>query len=136
MDEHRSKADGRREFGMEFKRTSYDLTERRNVLIDIDSIVGHIEIGCERGVGGASRGWKVKIRDRERLEPPHVTILQKTRAWRFDLRSEKFLDKKPDPKEVPEEVVDEIRSNLTLLRREWDGMFPGNPISSEEPDDE
>src|SRR2546425_12809991 len=84
-----------------------DLTERRNVLIDIDSIVGHIEIGCERGVGGAvpftlnlpepwaSRGWKVKIRDRERLEPPHGTILQKTRAWRFDLRSDEFLDKKP-----------------------------------------
>ncbi len=84
----------------------------------------------------ASRGWKVKIRDRERLEPPHVTILQRTRAWRFDLRSEKFLDEKPDPKEVPKEVVDEIRSNLTLLRREWDRMFPENRISSEEPDDE
>ncbi len=83
-----------------------------------------------------SRGWKAKIRDRERLEPPHVTILQKTRAWRFDLRSGKFLDKEPDPKEVPKEVVDEIRSNLTLLRRQWDGMFPENPISSEEPDDE
>jgi hypothetical protein len=84
----------------------------------------------------ASRGWKVKIRDRERLEPPHVTILQRTRAWRFDLRSEKFLDKKPDPKEVPEEVMDAIRSNLALLRREWDRMFPGNRISSEEADDE
>lgn len=83
-----------------------------------------------------SRGWKVKIRDRERLEPPHVTILQKTRAWRFNLRSETFLDNEPDPKDVPKEIVDEIRSNLTLLREEWDRMFPGNPISSEEPDDE
>jgi hypothetical protein len=83
-----------------------------------------------------SRGWKVKIRDRERLEPPHVTILQKTRSWRIDLRSENFLDKEPDPKEVPKEVVDEIRSNLPLLRQEWDRMFPENPISSEEPDDE
>jgi hypothetical protein len=83
-----------------------------------------------------SRGWKVKIRDRERLEPPHVTILQKTRSWRIDLGSENFLDKEPDPKEVPKEVVDEIRSNLPLLRQEWDRMFPENPISSEEPDDE
>lgn len=82
------------------------------------------------------RGWKVKIRDRERLEPPHVTILYRTRAWRFDLRSERFLDKEPDPKEVPKEVANEVRSNLTLLRQEWDRMFPDNPVVSEEPDDE
>ena len=37
---------------------------------------------------------------------------------------------------VPIEVVDEIRSKLTVLRQEWDRMFPDNPISSEEPDDE
>jgi hypothetical protein len=83
-----------------------------------------------------SRGWKVKIRDRERLEPPHVTILNRTRAWRFNLRSEAFLDKKPDPKGVPKEVVDTIRSNLALLREAWDRMFPENPISLEEPGDE
>lgn len=83
-----------------------------------------------------SRGWKVKIRDRERLEPPHVTILHKTRTWRFGLRSERFLDKEPDPKDVPKEVMDEIRSNLTRLRQEWDRMFPENPISSGKPDDE
>jgi hypothetical protein len=50
----------------------------------------------------ASRGWRVKIRDRERLEPPHATILQRTRAWRFDLRSEQFLDKDPDPAAIPQ----------------------------------
>ena len=82
-----------------------------------------------------SRGWKVKIRDRERLEPPHVSVLHKTRTWRFGLRSEGFRDKEPDPKEVPKEVVDEIRSNLALLRQEWDRMFPENPISSRESDD-
>ncbi len=84
----------------------------------------------------ASRGWKVKIRDRERLEPPHVTILQRTRTWRFDLRSEKFLDREPDPAEVPKEVVKVIHSNLGRLRQEWDRMFPGNPVVSKEPDDE
>ena len=84
----------------------------------------------------ATRGWKVKIRDRERLEPPHVTILRRTRAWRFDLRSERFLDKEPDPNEVPKDVVSEVRSNLTLLRQEWDRMFPENRVSSQDPDDE
>jgi hypothetical protein len=84
----------------------------------------------------ATRGWKVKIRDRERLEPPHVTILRRTRAWRFDLRSERFLDKEPDPNEVPKEVVSEVRSNLTLLRHEWDRMFPENRVFSQDADDE
>ena len=26
----------------------------------------------------------VEIRDRERVEPPHVTILRRTQAWRLD----------------------------------------------------
>ena len=37
-------------------------------------------------------GWKVKIRDRERLEPPHVTIPLKASAWRLDLRTGQFLE--------------------------------------------
>lgn len=32
-------------------------------------------------------GWKVKIHDSERLEPPHVTIYQKMQKWRLSLRS-------------------------------------------------
>lgn len=83
-----------------------------------------------------NRGWKVKIRDRERLEPPHVTILHRARAWRFDLRSEKFLDKQPDPRVVPKEVVVEVRSKLTLLRQGWDRMFPENRVFSQEPENE
>ena len=80
----------------------------------------------------ANRGWRAKIRDRERLEPPHVTVLYKTSAWRFDLRTEAFLDKEPSPKEVPEEVIGAVRSNLALLRLEWDRMYPENRISSTE----
>jgi hypothetical protein len=80
----------------------------------------------------ASRGWKAKIRDRERLEPPHVTVLYKTSAWRFDLRTEAFLDKEPTPKDVPEEVIGAVRSNLTLLRQEWDRMYPANRICASE----
>ena len=64
---------------------------------------------------------------------PHVTILHKTRAWRFERRSEKFLDREPDPRDVPEEVVGAVRSSLALLRQEWDRMFPENRVSSEKP---
>lgn len=83
----------------------------------------------------ASRGWKAKIRDRERLEPPHVTILLRTRAWRFGLRSATFLDREPDPKGVPEEIVAALRSSLELLRREWDRIFPENPVFSAKDDE-
>lgn len=79
--------------------------------------------------------WKVKIRDRERLEPPHATILRGTEAWRFCLRTEEFLDDRPDPDEIPDELVDLIRAKLELLRTEWDRMYPENPVVSQESED-
>ena len=54
--------------------------------------------------------WKVKIRDRERLEPPHVSIINGTNTWRISLRSGDFLNKVPDPDEVPEELLEYIRN--------------------------
>ncbi len=29
-----------------------------------------------------AQGWKVKIRDKERLEPPHATVLKRMESWR------------------------------------------------------
>jgi hypothetical protein len=84
----------------------------------------------------SARGWKVKIRNLERNEPPHVTILHKTRAWRFDLRSQSFLDREPDPRDVPDELVAEVKRQLELLHREWDAMYPENPIESKEGEDD
>ena len=40
----------------------------------------------------AKAGWKVKIRDKERLEEPHFTIIKSTDCWRFGLRTKTFLD--------------------------------------------
>lgn len=37
-------------------------------------------------------GWKVKIHDYERLEPPHITVYQKMKKWRLSLRNGEFLD--------------------------------------------
>ena len=78
--------------------------------------------------------WKVKIRDRETVEPPHVTLLRKTQAWRIDLRTGEFMDAEPDPDDVPEALVKIIRSatNWQTLREQWDSMYPHNLIESEE----
>jgi hypothetical protein len=77
-----------------------------------------------------SRGWKVKVRDRERVEPPHVTILRRTTAWRLGLRDTELLDREPDPGQVPQQVIDEVRRNIELLRNSWDRMYPENPVAS------
>jgi hypothetical protein len=76
------------------------------------------------------RGWKVKIRNLERTEDPHVTIMWKAKSWRYNIRRTGFMDREPDPKEVPEEVVAHIEKKLTKLREEWDRKHPGNPIES------
>ncbi len=83
-----------------------------------------------------SQGWKVKIRDRERLEPPHVTILFKTRAWRLDLRTSDFIDRDPPSSEVPAGVRSVINEHRATLRRQWDAMYPDNPVAGEEGDHE
>ena len=49
--------------------------------------------------------WKVKIREKERMEPPHVSIIRGTSTWRINLRTGEFMDKMPDPGEVPEELL-------------------------------
>lgn len=70
----------------------------------------------------------MKIRDRERVEPPHVTILHKTNAWRYDLREPGFLDREPDLRQVPTDVLAEVHTELAELRAQWDVMYPQNPV--------
>jgi hypothetical protein len=78
--------------------------------------------------------WKVKIREKETREPPHVTILRGTKACRIDLRNGEFMDRKPDPAEVPDELVDFIKSeeNWQRLCDEWDEKYPANPVRHQE----
>lgn len=77
------------------------------------------------------QGWKVKIRDKERLEPPHATVLRRARAWRWDLRTRRFMDKTPNPNEVPKEALDSMQSQHAELCRQWDAMYPENPVRAE-----
>ena len=77
--------------------------------------------------------WKVKIRDKETREPPHITIIRGTRAWRIDLRSGKFMDADPDPSDVPKDLMDLIADDTTWqqLCDQWDRMYPNNPVSAD-----
>ena len=77
-----------------------------------------------------SQGWKVKVRDRERVEPPHITIIFRRRAWRLGLRDGEFLDEEPDPSDVPTELVSWVREQHSELVRQWDRMYPENPVQS------
>ncbi|WP_156820305.1 hypothetical protein [Synechococcus sp. PCC 7336] len=74
------------------------------------------------------QGWKVKIRDRERVEPPHVTVICKRNSWRYGLREKAFLDDRPDPRDVPDALLAEIAAQLDTLRKKWDEMYPENPV--------
>ena len=82
--------------------------------------------------------WRVKIREKETREPPHVTILRGTQAWRIDLRTAAFMDRRPDPAELPAELLAVVRSaaNWATLCREWDRKYPANPVLASETGDE
>ena len=81
----------------------------------------------------ASRGWKAKIRDRERMEPPHVSVIFKGSTWRLNLRTGHLLDKEPPPADLPTDLLAVVRSNIPLLIDEWDRMYPENPVISGKP---
>ncbi|HEY9720883.1 MAG TPA: hypothetical protein V6D47_02655 [Oscillatoriaceae cyanobacterium] len=84
----------------------------------------------------ADAGWRVKISDKETVEPPHVTVIKRTNRWRWNLRDQAFMDRRPDPGEVPRELVAYLDENLATLVKAWDGMYPWNPVKGEEDGDE
>jgi hypothetical protein len=81
-------------------------------------------------------GWKAKIHDFERLEPPHVTIYHKKRKWRLGLRDSRFLDGGDKWSQVEETVRETIESSWSTLCDAWDALHPGNPVSGEKDDDD
>src|SRR5262245_32985964 len=80
-------------------------------------------------------GWKVKIHDSERLEPPHVTVYCKLRKWRLSLRDGTFLDQGAKWSQIHAEVREAIEAEWETLRDAWDRLFPDNPVRSEEEED-
>lgn len=80
----------------------------------------------------ASLGWKAKIREDERNEEPHVSILFKLWTWRLSLRTGELLDTAPPPRCVPAELVEWVWSQRELLRERWDDKYPENVVFSQE----
>ena len=74
--------------------------------------------------------WKVKLRDKEIREPPHVTVIRGTDSWRIDLRTGRFMDAVPDPAQIPPELIEIVRGDVNWRRlcQEWDHMYPQNPV--------
>ena len=78
-------------------------------------------------------GWKLKIRDKERSEPPHATVIHKTKSWRWDLREQKFMDKKPPARGVPAAIKSFLKKdeNHKSMVDAWDKMYPHNKVEGE-----
>ncbi len=78
--------------------------------------------------------WKVKIRDKETREPPHVTLIRGTDAWRIDLRTRVFMDDVPNPAKVPQELLKHVldAANWKTLCDAWDRMYPNNPVAEDD----
>ncbi|MBI3200839.1 MAG: hypothetical protein HYZ29_04780 [Myxococcales bacterium] len=84
-----------------------------------------------------ARNWKVKIRLHERNEEPHVSVIFKgSSVFRFGLRTRAFLDRDPDPRLVPQEIIDFILAHLDELIENWGLMYPENPVSSTEQEED
>ena len=76
-------------------------------------------------------GWKVKVRDKERVETPHATIIRGVRAWRWDLRIGAMMDREPPAKDVPAGLLAILRRNRVELCAAWDKMYPLNVVGVE-----
>jgi hypothetical protein len=84
-----------------------------------------------------AQSWKLKVRENERNEEPHVSVIFKGSAvYRYGLRRRGFLDTAPDPRLVPDEIVAFIVEHLDEFITNWDRMYPENPCSSTGDDDE
>ena len=79
-------------------------------------------------------GWKVKIRDKERLEPPHVTILRFTRSWRIGLRNGRFLETGDSWNDIDPEVRSLVEAAREELVAQWNRMYPENPVGETDDD--
>jgi hypothetical protein len=80
--------------------------------------------------------WKLKVRDKERTEPPHVSVLRRTQCWRWGLREHAFLDTEPSPKDVPKDLVQHLESIYDEICAAWDEMYPHNPVTSKDNEDD
>src|SRR3954447_5804638 len=77
-----------------------------------------------------AEGWKVKIREKERVEPPHVTVMHKADEWRLGLRDKQLLVPPGGRlKDINPGVMQMIEVHWQRLIGAWDARYPENPVS-------
>jgi hypothetical protein len=69
-------------------------------------------------------GWKVKVYSRERLEPPHLTLICREKVWRIGLR------------DIDPQVRVILVEQWQVLCDAWDEQHPTNRVWSEEEQDD
>jgi hypothetical protein len=83
----------------------------------------------------AKMRWKVKIRDKERAEDPHVTIIRGATVYRVGLRDKRFMDG-GSWRDLPDALREVVKENWGRLCAAWDSMYPLNPVHGTESHDE
>jgi hypothetical protein len=79
----------------------------------------------------SAEGWKVKIREKERLEPTHVTVMHKADQWRLGLRDKRLLVPPGGRiRDIDPAVLEVIEAHWQELIEAWDDKYPENPVSS------
>lgn len=62
------------------------------------------------------QGWKVKVREKERVEPPHVTVMHNANEWRIGLRDKQ-------PLEPPGGTLKDIAPDvIRIIEENWDEL--------------
>jgi hypothetical protein len=80
-----------------------------------------------------AEGWKVKIREKEQVEPPHITIMHRANEWRLGLRDRQLLVPPGGRiRDIDAGVMRIIDEHWEQLKAAWDEKYPENPISSVE----
>jgi hypothetical protein len=80
-----------------------------------------------------AEGWKVKIREKERVEPPHVTIMHRAEEWRLGLRDKQLLEPPGGRiKDIDPAVMHIIEEYWERLIEAWDAKYPENPVSGDD----
>jgi hypothetical protein len=46
------------------------------------------------------------------------------------------MDRRPNPADVPESLLEVIRQHWDWLCRQWDAKYPDNPVLSQDDDDD
>lgn len=74
----------------------------------------------------------MKIRDLEHGQPPPATVIRGTTDWRWNLGSRELMDRKPNTRDVPDELVRLLPAHRADLVLWWDTTFPDNPVGPRE----